>query len=116
MSVGQIVGILNGDDPRQSFGLGCLDEFHQAPGRFIGNANMPDFAFINQLAQYSQRFLDRNAGTFIFGIEDHFSEKRDIPAGPVQLVEIDIICFQPSQAAFNRQTDVFFIQVVFAIA
>ena len=92
------------------------DEFHQPPCGFVGDADVPDFAFFNEFPQYRQRFPDRNVRAFVFGVEYGFSEERDVAAGPVQLVKVDIVRFQASETAFDRETDIGFVQVVLAVA
>lgn len=51
IAIHQIVSILNGDDLRQSFQFGLLDEFGDAPRTLIGYADMADLACLDQIGQ-----------------------------------------------------------------
>src|SRR5690606_35739982 len=69
-----------------------------APGRLVGQPPVADLAGLHQGAHRLDLFGDRRAFTLGGGIEYGLSEVRQVPLGPVDLVEVDAVRLQAAQA------------------
>ena len=99
--VHQVIGILRRHDARQPQFFGQAHKFHQAPGMFIGDADIPDLAFADQFGERFQLFANRRCTAFGRGVELPLPEHRLVALRPVQLIKVDIVSLQSAQRAFD---------------
>ena len=93
-SINQTVGILNRDNPWQ-LGVALmrsgLQKTRNAPGGFVGYADLSNFAGPDQLSERVQRFFDRDGLLTFDMLVPHLAKAIGAPVGPVQLVQIKVI-------------------------
>ena len=93
--VQEIVRVLNADDARLLLFPREAQIFSRAPGRLVGDADMPHLAGLHELGQRRQGLLNRHA-VFLGGmVIAEFAEEIGVPLRPVQLIQINIVCLQP---------------------
>ena len=114
--VQQVVGVLDGGDARQPRHFGGAQVAHHAPGAFVRQADMADFAGLDQFGQRRQRLFDRHAVMLRLVLVGADAETVGDAVGPVDLVEVDVVGLQPRQAGLDRREEVGAIQPRLAIA
>src|SRR3569833_33228 len=93
-----------------------MQEMHQPPRRFVGDADVADLAGTHQIVQRLQGLADGHGLVVTVVLEAEAAEEVGFAVGPVQFIEGNVIGLQAFQAGVERKAEMIGIEAWVAVA